>query len=270
MKHIITSSLLIFGLGFSGLTLAAGTSSLETTAQPSNVTGVVKIPTVTMGENGFVVIHESNAAGKPVVPNSVGFTRITKGRHSDVIVILNRPLQPGEKLFAMLHRDTGKAGVYEFGPGSVDVDQPIAVDGKVALKAFNITATNDVVNQAPTMGPAQPISNRDRVYSADQTSNTLTVINPATNTVLGTLPLGDQRLDGVLGPVDTNEVNVHGLGFSRDGRHLLAISVTSNAAQVIDAGSNSIVQTMRTGRAPHPARRIYQPRWKNCLGCGLR
>ncbi|WP_420389469.1 hypothetical protein [Marinobacter sp.] len=113
---------------------------------------------------------------------------------------------------AMLHRDTGKAGVYEFGVGSVDVDQPVAVNGKVVVKPFDISGKPQPVVQVPSEESAQPISNRDKVYTAGQTSNTLTVINPATNTVLGTLPFGNQRLDGALRPVDSNEVNVHGPG----------------------------------------------------------
>jgi YVTN family beta-propeller protein len=95
------------------------------------------------------------------------------------------------------------------------------------------------------------ISEGDRIYTSDQTSNTVTVIKPATNEVLGTISLGESRLDGVLGPVDTNQVNVHGLGFSRDGRFLDVVSVTSNGVQVIETATNQIVQTSYVGRAPH-------------------
>lgn len=109
------------------------------------------------------------------------------------------------------------------------------------------------VQQAPALPGAQPISPDDRVYTADQSSNTVTVINPATNEVLGTLPLGQQRVDGVLGPVDHDQVNVHGLGFSRDGRHLDVVSVTSNAVQVVDTATNEVVRTVYVGRAPHEA-----------------
>lgn len=109
------------------------------------------------------------------------------------------------------------------------------------------------VQQAPALPGAQPISDDDRVYSADQSSNTVTVINPATNKVLGTLPLGQARLDGVLGPVDDDQVNVHGLGFSRDGRYLDAVSVSSNAVQIVDTATNKVVDTYYVGRAPHEA-----------------
>lgn len=107
------------------------------------------------------------------------------------------------------------------------------------------------VVQAPALPGAQPISSRDRVYTADQSSNTVSVINPATNQELGTIRLGGSRLDGVLGPVDTGEVKVHGLGFSPDGRLLDVISVTSNAAQVIDPATNTVQQTTYVRRAPH-------------------
>ncbi len=109
------------------------------------------------------------------------------------------------------------------------------------------------IRQAPALPGAQPISPDDRVYTADQTSNTVSVINPATNEVLGTLPLGGQRLDGVLGPVDDDQVNVHGLGFSRDGRYLDVVSVTSNAVQIVDTATNEVVDTTYVGRSPHEA-----------------
>lgn len=102
--------------------------------------------------------------------------------------------------------------------------------------------------QAPAVPGAQAISSRDRVYTADQSSNTVSVIDPKANTVLGTIALGQDRLDQVLGPVDETQVNVHGLGFSRDGRLLDVISVTSNAAQIIDT-------SRKRGHQPHDLRR---------------
>jgi YVTN family beta-propeller protein len=91
------------------------------------------------------------------------------------------------------------------------------------------------------------------VYTADQTSNTVTVINPATNKVLGTMPMGQLRFGQALGPVDTHQVNVHGLGFSRDGRHIAVVSVLSNAVQIVDTATNRVVDTTYVGRSPHEA-----------------
>jgi YVTN family beta-propeller protein len=108
--------------------------------------------------------------------------------------------------------------------------------------------------QAPALPGAQPISANDRVYTADQDSNTVTVISPKTNTVLGTIALGSVRLDtnaDVLGAMYDGEIDVHGLGFSRDGRHLDVIDVTSNAVHVIDTATNAVEHTIYLNRAPH-------------------
>lgn len=43
----------------------------------------------------------------------------------------------------------------------------------------------------PTNPESVPVSGRDRVYSGDQTSDTILVIEPATNTLLGVIRLGD-------------------------------------------------------------------------------
>lgn len=111
------------------------------------------------------------------------------------------------------------------------------------------------VAQAPALPGAQGISSKDRVYTADQSSNTVSVIDPSADggkgKVLGTIALGQSRLAQTLGPVDKTQVNVHGLGFSRDGRFLDAIDVTSNAAQVIDTTDNEVKQTAYVGRSPH-------------------
>src|SRR5215216_1459647 len=45
--------------------------------------------------------------------------------------------------------------------------------------------------QAPWGRPDIPVSSRDRVYAADQTSNTVSVIDPSSNTLLGVIRLGD-------------------------------------------------------------------------------
>lgn len=48
--------------------------------------------------------------------------------------------------------------------------------------------------QVPALPGAQAISPEDRIYTGDQSSNTVTVIAPSTNEVLGTNSLGDPRL----------------------------------------------------------------------------
>ena len=54
--------------------------------------------------------------------------------------------------------------------------------------------------QVPWAQTDIPISDQDRVYAADQTSNTISVINPASNKLLGVIRLGDP-MPAPLGPL---------------------------------------------------------------------
>lgn len=95
-----------------------------------------------------------------------------------------------------------------------------------------------------------PITHRDRVYVADQTSNTVSVIDPADNKLLGLIKLGDPR-PNVLSPLYKGELNVHGLGFSPDHRTLTVISTGSNTVTLIDTATNKVKGTIYVGRSPH-------------------
>ncbi|OQU99713.1 hypothetical protein CLAIMM_05309 [Cladophialophora immunda] len=108
--------------------------------------------------------------------------------------------------------------------------------------------------QAPALaGAGAPISPADRIYCGDQSSNTITVISPFTNTVLGTIALGSSRLQDVIGPQYVRSTNSHGLGFSRDGKYIVSLSVTTNTVTVVRTIDNSIVSQTWTDRAPHEA-----------------
>jgi len=89
------------------------------------------------------------------------------------------------------------------------------------------------------------------------------VIDPKTGTVLGTIALGNPRLDtdaDVLGPMYDRQIDVHGLGFSRDGRYIDVIDVTTNAVHVIDTATNAVVHTIYLNRAPHERFTVYLTR----------
>lgn len=94
------------------------------------------------------------------------------------------------------------------------------------------------------------ISPLDRVYTADQNTNTISVFSPASNTLLGQIKLGNGRPD-VLSPLYKGEVNVHGLGFSPDHKTLIAISNGSNSVTFIDTATNRVKGKTYIGRSPH-------------------
>lgn len=109
------------------------------------------------------------------------------------------------------------------------------------------------VAQAPHLRGGPPIQAGDRVYTADQVSNTVSVIDPLANTLLGTIPLGNPQPDDLLGALYNRQIGVHGLGFSPDGRLLAVVNVTSNSLTLIETATNAIKGTVYLGRAPHEA-----------------
>jgi len=104
--------------------------------------------------------------------------------------------------------------------------------------------------QAPWARPDIPISSHDRVYAADQTSNTVSVIDPAENKLLGVIRLGDP-VPGALSPLYKGQLLVHGLGYSPDSKTLAVVSVASNSVTLIDTATNKVKGIVYVGRSPH-------------------
>jgi len=107
-----------------------------------------------------------------------------------------------------------------------------------------------MAQQAPWARTDIPITVRDRVYTADQTSNTVSVIGPAENKLLGVIKLGDP-VPGALSPLYKGQLLVHGLGYSPDSKTLAVVSVGSNAVTLIDTATNKVKGTIYVGRSPH-------------------
>src|SRR5271156_1314508 len=95
--------------------------------------------------------------------------------------------------------------------------------------------------QAPATAssPDIPISHRDRVYAAEQFSNTVSVTDPADNKLLGVIRLGDPS-PANFSPLYRGQLLVHGMGFSPDHRTLDVISIGSNSVTFIDTATNAI------------------------------
>src|SRR3954470_12970255 len=108
--------------------------------------------------------------------------------------------------------------------------------------------------QAPFAASASdfPVSGKDRVYAAEQFSNTVSVIDPSTNTNLGVIRLGDPQPMN-LSPLYRGQVLVHGLGFSPDRKTLAIVSIASNSVTFVDTATNRVKHTTYVGRSPHEA-----------------
>ncbi|MFJ3823642.1 YncE family protein [Streptomyces nodosus] len=96
-----------------------------------------------------------------------------------------------------------------------------------------------------------PVSGRDRLYTADQSSNTVSVIDPSTNKTLGTIKLGDQRVGSTYSPQYLGDSGVHGLAISPDHQRLAVVSITSDTVDIVDTRTNKVLSTTDVGRAAH-------------------
>jgi YVTN family beta-propeller protein len=103
--------------------------------------------------------------------------------------------------------------------------------------------------QAPfgASAPNLPVSHSDRVYAAEQFSNTVSVIDPASNELLGVIRLGDPQ-PANFSPLYRGQVLVHGMGFSPDRHTLAVVSIGSNSVTFIDTATNAIKATTYVGR----------------------
>jgi YVTN family beta-propeller protein len=120
--------------------------------------------------------------------------------------------------------------------------------------ALLLASAPTFAGQAPFAAgaPDFSVSGRDRVYAAEQFSNTVSVIDPSTNKNLGVIRLGDPQPMN-LSPLYKGQVLVHGLGFSPDRKTIAVVSIASNSVTFIDTGTNRVKHTTYVGRSPHEA-----------------
>lgn len=127
---------------------------------------------------------------------------------------------------------------------------------KSIFLAATMLATGSVAwaGQAPgaLSAPDIPISHHDRVYAAEQFSNTVSVTDPVDNKLLGVIRLGDPQ-PGNFSPLYRGQVLVHGMGFSPDHRTLAVVSIGSNSVSFIDTATNAVKHVTYIGRSPHEA-----------------
>ena len=131
MKFILSS--------VAALTLTAGAAFAAAHATPmveavdqdvSN--GVVSADKVVAGENGWLVVHRTDAEMKP--GPVVGYAPLRAGENMDVAAILQEQVNTGDMLMLMVHAEDGgmKTGVFEYTLGAKE-DGPIKIDDKLVM-----------------------------------------------------------------------------------------------------------------------------------------
>ncbi|MBR9821300.1 MAG: hypothetical protein GYB51_09915 [Rhodobacteraceae bacterium] len=122
-----------------GLILTAGTAFADDHMMPmveamdqSVANGVVSAEMISAPENGWLVVHRTDAdmAPGPVV----GYAPLRAGENTDVAAILQEEVASGDMLMLMVHSEAGgmKTGVFEYTLGAKE-DGPIRVDGDLVM-----------------------------------------------------------------------------------------------------------------------------------------
>jgi hypothetical protein len=129
------------------------TASLTFERQGSNGS-VVTAQSVTLPEGGFVVVHNTGVIEGEVVESIVGVSdHLSAGRHENVTVELDRPLNQSQRLVAVTYRDSNDNREFDFVSSNRTADGPYTkVDSREAVNGIAVVeitegTTNGTANE---------------------------------------------------------------------------------------------------------------------------
>jgi len=99
--------------------------------------GIVSAEKVAASENGWLVVHRTDAEMKP--GPVVGHAPLRAGETMDVAAILTEEVASGDMLMLMVHAEAGgmETGVFEYTLGAKE-DGPIRVDGDLVMTTITV------------------------------------------------------------------------------------------------------------------------------------
>ncbi|UWQ20605.1 hypothetical protein [Jannaschia sp. W003] len=94
--------------------------------------GVVSADKIAATENGWLVVHRTDAEMKP--GPVVGYAPLRAGENTDVAAILQEDVAAGDMLMLMVHTEAmgNETGVFEYTLGATE-DGPYKVDGELVM-----------------------------------------------------------------------------------------------------------------------------------------
>ncbi|MBB05241.1 DUF7282 domain-containing protein [Pseudooceanicola sp.] len=131
MKFHLTAVALVLSAGTAFAAAHSMTPAIEGSDQDVSG-GTVTASKVVAGENGWLVVHRTDADMKP--GPVVGHAPIKMGENMDVAAILTEEVASGDMLMLMVHSENGgmKTGVFEYTLGAKE-DGPIKVEDKLVM-----------------------------------------------------------------------------------------------------------------------------------------
>jgi YVTN family beta-propeller protein len=190
---------------------------------------------------------------KPTGDPDVDFAAIMVPHHVGAIEMAQAELRTGRnELLRRLAQEIIVTQQQEIETMRLALTRGVRPTAPIDVATSGPVAPGDNANLPNGSSLAIPVSHRDRVYAAEQFSNTVSVTDPADNTLLGVIRLGDPT-PGNLSPLYRGQLLVHGMGFSPDHRTLAVVSIGSNSVTFIDTATNAVKRVTYVGRSPHEA-----------------
>ncbi len=132
MKIFLTAAVIAAGASTMALAGGHGMKPMVEAGDQSVENGIVSARTVVAEENGWLVVHRTDAEMKP--GPVVGHAPLRGGKTEDVAAILTEDVAPGDMLMLMVHSEQGgtETGIFEYTLGAKE-DGPIRLDGKLVM-----------------------------------------------------------------------------------------------------------------------------------------
>lgn len=107
-------------------------SPMVKASDQSVANGVVAAEMAVAAENGWLVVHRTDASMKP--GPVVAHAPLGVGENTNVRALLTEEVKPGDMLMLMVHSEAGgeKTGIFEYTLGA-SVDGPIKPEGKLVM-----------------------------------------------------------------------------------------------------------------------------------------
>ena len=134
-KFILTAGItLITTSAFAaGHTMAPSVEAMN----QSTENGVVSAGKIVAAENGWMVVHRTDAGMKP--GPVLGYAPLRMGENTDVAALLTEDVKSGDMLMLMIHSEENgtQKGVFEYTLGAKE-DGPIRIDDKLVMATITI------------------------------------------------------------------------------------------------------------------------------------
>ena len=132
MKTLIATTTAIVLAGTSAFAAAHAMADSVTAADQDVSNGIVSADMITAAQNGWMVVHRTDADMKPGAV--VGYAPLRMGENTDVAAILQEQIASGDMLMLMVHGEDGgtQTGVFEYTLGAIE-DGPVKPDGNLVM-----------------------------------------------------------------------------------------------------------------------------------------